>query len=51
VFNGHLFAARHEAANQRAMQSGQRLRDEQQRFSRDVRVAWAAPMTRISGST
>jgi outer membrane protein len=42
VFNGHLFSARHEAAVQRAMESDQRLRDEQQRISRDVRVAWAS---------
>ncbi|MGD1090745.1 MAG: TolC family protein [Bryobacteraceae bacterium] len=42
VFNGHLFAARREAANQRAMEADQRLRDEQQRISRDVRVAWAS---------
>jgi outer membrane protein len=41
VFNGHLFSARREAAAQRAMESDQRLRDEQQRISRDVRVAWA----------
>jgi outer membrane protein len=41
VFNGHLFSARREAATQRAMESDQRLRDEQQRISRDVRVAWA----------
>jgi outer membrane protein len=41
VFNGHLFSARREAALQRAMESDQRLRDEQQRLSRDVRVAWA----------
>jgi outer membrane protein len=42
VFNGHLFSARREAANQRAMESDQRLRDEQQRLARDVRVAWAS---------
>lgn len=42
VFNGHLFSARREAAHQRALESDQRLRDEQQRVSRDVRVAWAA---------
>jgi outer membrane protein len=42
VFNGHLFSARREAANQRAMESDQRLRDEQQRISRDVRLAWAS---------
>jgi outer membrane protein len=42
LFNGHLFSARREAAAQRAMESDQRLRDEQQRISRDVRVAWAS---------
>jgi len=42
VFNGHLFSARREAAVQRAMESDQRLRDQQQRISRDVRVAWAS---------
>ena len=42
VFNGHLFSARREAATQRAMESDQRLRDEQQRISRDVRIAWAS---------
>lgn len=42
IFNGHLFSARREAALQRAMESDQRLRDEQQRISRDVRVAWAS---------
>ena len=42
VFNGHLFAARREAAVQRAMEADQRLRDEQQRISRDVRLAWAS---------
>jgi outer membrane protein len=41
VFNGHLFSARREAAIQRARESDQRLRDQQQRISRDVRVAWA----------
>jgi outer membrane protein len=41
LFNGHLFAARREAARQHAMESDERLRDEQQRISRDVRVAWA----------
>jgi len=41
LFNGHLFSARREAASQRAQESDQRLRDEQQRISRDVRVAWA----------
>jgi outer membrane protein len=42
VFNGHLFSARREAAHQRALEADQRLRDEQQTISRDVRVAWAA---------
>jgi outer membrane protein len=42
VFNGHLFSARREAASQRAMESDQRLRGEQQQISRDVRVAWAS---------
>ena len=42
LFNGHLFSARREAALQRAMESDQRLRDEQQRLTRDVRVAWAS---------
>ena len=42
LFNGHLFAARREAAVQRALESDQRLRNEQQRISRDVRVAWAS---------
>jgi len=42
VFNGHLFAARREAAVQRALEADQRIRDEQQILSRDVRVAWAA---------
>ena len=41
IFNGHLFSAREEAAYQRALESDQRLRDEQERISRDVRVAWA----------
>ncbi len=41
IFNGHLFAARREAANQRALEADQRLRAFQQQISRDVRVAWA----------
>ena len=41
VFNGHLFSARREAAHQRAMESDQRLRDQQQGIARDVRVAYA----------
>ncbi len=42
VFNGHLFSARREAARQRALESDQRLRDQQERISRDVHVAWAS---------
>jgi len=42
IFNGHLFSARREAARQRAMESDQRLREEQDRIARDVRVAWAS---------
>ncbi len=45
VFNGHLFSARREAANYRALEADQRLRDEQQRIARDVRVAWAGSVT------
>jgi outer membrane protein len=45
VFNGHLFSARREAAHQRAMEADQRLRNEQQRVARDVRVAWAGAIT------
>jgi outer membrane protein len=42
IFNGHLFSAREEAAYQHALESDQKLRDEQERVSRDVRVAWAS---------
>jgi len=42
IFNGHLFSARREAAYQHALESDQKLRDEQERVSRDVRVAWAS---------
>jgi len=45
VFNGHLFSARREAARQRAMEADQRLRDQQERIARDVRVAWASAVT------
>jgi len=44
IFNGHLFSAREEAAYQHALESDQKLRDEQERISRDVRVAWASAM-------
>jgi outer membrane protein len=42
VFNGHLFSARREAARYRASAADERLRDAQQRITRDVRVAWAS---------
>jgi len=45
VFNGHLFSARREAAHYRALAADQRLRDEQERIARDVRVAWASAAT------
>lgn len=45
VFNGHLFSARREAAHQRAMESDQRLRDQQQGIARDVRVAYGGAIT------
>lgn len=45
VFNGHLFSARREAAHQRAMESDQRLRAQQQTIARDVRVAYGSAIT------
>ncbi|HLH40872.1 MAG TPA: TolC family protein [Bryobacteraceae bacterium] len=42
VFNGHLFSAREEAARQRALEAEQRIRDQQERISRDVRVAYSS---------
>jgi outer membrane protein len=45
IFNGHLFSARREAARDHAMEADQRLRDEQLRLSRDVRLAWANAST------
>jgi len=42
LFNGHAFTARREAARQRALEADQHLRDEQERVSRDVRVAYSA---------
>ncbi len=41
VMNGHLFTARREAARYRALEADQRLRDEQERVVRDVKVAWS----------
>jgi len=45
IFNGHLFTARHEAALDRAREADQKLRDEQLRLARDVRLAWANAST------
>jgi outer membrane protein len=45
IFNGHLFTARHEAALDRAMEADQKLRDEQLRLTRDVRLAWSNAST------
>jgi len=45
ILNGHLFAARREAARYRASAADQRLRDEQLRVARDVRTAWASTTT------
>jgi len=45
VMNGHLFAARREAAHYREQEADQRLRNEQERVVRDVRAAWASATT------
>lgn len=45
VFNGRLFTARAEAARYQATAAEQRLRDEQLRVTRDVRVAWSNAFT------
>lgn len=45
IFNGHLFAARREAAHQEALASNQRLRDEQQQVEHDVHNALVAAST------
>lgn len=45
VFNGHLFAARREAAKLEAGAAGEDLTNEQQIVARDVRVAWANAST------
>jgi outer membrane protein len=44
VFNGHAFSARQEAAQYKADEAEQRLRDVQERIIRDVRVAWGSAM-------
>jgi len=45
ILNGHLFAARREAARYRASAVEHRLRDQQLRIARDVRAAWASATT------
>jgi outer membrane protein len=45
IFNGHLFAARREAARYHAQAEDQKVRDLQQRIARDVRVAWSSSRT------
>lgn len=45
VFNGHLFAARRQAAMLKARAADDDLRNMQQRIARDVRVAWANAVT------
>ncbi|MBZ5560802.1 MAG: TolC family protein [Acidobacteriia bacterium] len=45
IFNGHLFAARRQAALMRARAADEGLRDTQGRVARDVRTAWANAVT------
>jgi outer membrane protein len=45
IFNGHLFAARREAARYQARAEDQKVRDLQERIARDVRVAWSSSKT------
>jgi outer membrane protein len=45
IFNGHLFAARREAALMRARQTDENLRDMQERIARDVRLAYYDAVT------
>ena len=45
IFNGGLFSARREAARFRAQAADQRVRDLEQRITRDVRVAWSNSLT------
>ena len=45
VFNGHLFSARREAAQERVLESDQRLRNTQDSILRDVRTAWSGAIT------
>jgi outer membrane protein len=45
IFNGGLFTARREAARFQAQAADQRVRDLEQRITRDVRVAWSNSLT------
>jgi outer membrane protein len=45
ILNGGLFKARREEAHFRALEADQRLRDEAEVISRDVRTAWASATT------
>ncbi len=45
VFNGHLFAARREAALLQARAADEELQNMKERIARDVRVAWADAVT------
>lgn len=45
VFNGHLFAARHTEAELKAQAAAARVKDEQLRVARDLRVAWLDAQT------
>ena len=45
IANGHLFTARRVAAQERALESDQKLRDRQQQILRDVRAAYSGAIT------
>ena len=45
ILNGGLFKARRQEAHFRALEAGQRLRDEAEAIARDVRTAWAGSST------
>jgi outer membrane protein len=45
IFNGKLFNARHAAAQDRARESAEQLRDLEDNVARDVRIAWLAANT------
>lgn len=45
IFNGHLFAARRNAARFRAERADQQVRALAETITRDVRAAWASAMT------